>query len=77
MSSYAEMACQRKQAHSLYLELRALDLDLYAEEDSQDFTAYRVVLEGLCSLSEAHQQDRLMRRAEANKLGLLKVLLNR
>jgi len=33
MSSYAEMACQRKQAHSLYLELRALDLDLYAEED--------------------------------------------
>ena len=33
MSSYAEMDCQRKQAHSLYLELRALDLDLYAEED--------------------------------------------
>ena len=61
MSSYAEMACQRKQAHSLYLELRVLDLGLYTEEDPQDLTGYRVVLEGLCSLSEAHQQDRLMR----------------
>jgi hypothetical protein len=77
MSRYAEMARQRKQAHSLYLELKALDLDLYAEEDPQDLTGYRVVLEGFCSLSEAHQQGRLMRRAEANKLGLLKVLLDR
>ena len=76
MSSYAEMARQRKQARSLYLELRALDLDLYAEEDPQDPTGYRMVLESLCSLSEAHK-DRLLRRAETNKPGLLKILRNR
>jgi hypothetical protein len=69
------MARQRKQARSLYLELRALDLDLYAKEDPEDSTGYRLVLEDLCSLPEAHK-DRLVQRAEVNKPGLLKVLLN-
>jgi hypothetical protein len=33
MTSYAEMARERKKARSLYLELRALGLELYAKED--------------------------------------------
>jgi len=42
MSDYAEMAQERKKARSLYLELRALELELYTKEDSHDATGYRV-----------------------------------
>jgi hypothetical protein len=50
MPSYAEMARERKKARSLYLELRALELDLYAKEDPHDATGYRVRMAGLHSL---------------------------
>ena len=75
--SHAQMARERKKAaRSLYLELRALDLELYAKEDPRDATGYRVKVAGLHYLSETHA-ERIRRRVEANKLGLLRVLFGR
>jgi hypothetical protein len=76
MTSYAEMARERKTARSLYLELRALGLELYAKEDSRDATGYRVRVAGLHSLPETHA-DRIKRQVEARKPGLLKILFSR
>ena len=76
MTSYAEMARERKRARSLYLELRALGLELYAKEDSGDATGYRVRVAGLHSLPETHA-ERIRRRVEASKPGLLRVLFGR
>ena len=76
MTSYAEMARERKKARSLYLELRALGLELYTKEDSREATGYRVRIAGLHSLSETHA-ERIRRRVEASKPGLLRVLFGR
>jgi hypothetical protein len=76
MTRYAEMARERKKARPLYLELRALDLELYVKEDSRDAMGYRVRVSGLHSLSEAHA-ERIRRRVEGSKPGLLRVLLGR
>jgi len=76
MPIYAEMAQERKKARPLYLELRALGLELYANEDSRDATGYRVRVAGLHSLPETHA-DRIRRRVEASKPGLLRVLFGR
>jgi hypothetical protein len=73
MMSYAEMARERKKARPLFLELRALDLELHIKEDPADLTGYRLAITGLRSLRPAHA-DRIQRRAEDSKLGLLKVL---
>ena len=76
MASYAEMAQERKKARPLYLELRALGLELCAKEDSRDTTGYRVRVAGLHSLPETHT-ERVRRRVEESKPGLLKVLFSR
>ena len=76
MSSYADIAYERKRARSLYLELRALGLEVWIEEDADDLTGYRIVVEGLRSLSPAHL-DRLIQRVRDNKAGLLQVILCR
>lgn len=76
MSSYREMARHRKQARALYLELRALGLEVRAENDTGGPANYRIVVGGLSSLSPVHA-DRLMRRVEANEHGLARVLLER
>jgi hypothetical protein len=76
MPSYAEMAQERKKARSLYLELRALGLELCAKEGPHDATGYRVRVAGLHSLTEAHA-DLIRRRVEASKPGLLRVLFGR
>ena len=76
MSSYARMARHRKQARALYLELRALGLEVRAEDDASGLANYRIVVGGLSSLSPVHA-DRLMRRVEANEIGLARVLLER
>jgi hypothetical protein len=73
MTSYAEMARERKKARPLFLELSALDLKLHIEEDRADLTGYRIAITGICSLSPAHA-DRLRLRVEDSKLELLKVL---
>ena len=73
MTSYAEMAWERRKDTSLYLKLRALDLDLYVKEDLHDFTGYRLAITGLHSLSEAHA-DLIRQRVERSKLGLLRLL---
>jgi hypothetical protein len=73
VSTYAEMDRLRKKARSLYLELRALDLEVCVEEDPEDPTGYVVLIGGLQSLSPTHA-DRLRRRIEEVKPGLLKVL---
>ncbi len=76
MPSYAEMARERKKARSLYLELRALELELYAKEDPHDATGYRVRVAGLHSLPEIHA-GQIRRRVEASKPGLLRILFGR
>jgi hypothetical protein len=75
MSTYADMARQRKLARPLYLELRALGLDLRAIEDHQgEPTGYRVEVRGLRSLSEAHA-DKVRSRVEELKPGLVRLLM--
>ncbi len=76
MPSYAEMARERKKARSLYLELRALGLEPCAKEDPREATGYRLRVAGLHSLSEAHA-ERIRRRVEESKPGLLRLLLAR
>lgn len=76
MASYAEMARERKKARSLYLELRAPGLELYAKEDLRDATGYRVRVAGLHLLPETHA-ERIRRRMEASKPGLLRILFGR
>ena len=75
MTSYAEMARERKKARSLYLELKALGLNLQAKEDPHDATGYRVRVAGLHSLSET-LADRIWRRVAASKMGLLRLLVS-
>ena len=76
MTSYAEAAQERKKARSLYLELRALELELHAKQDNRDATGYRVRVAGLHSLPMTHA-ERIRRRVEASKPGLLRVLFGR
>jgi hypothetical protein len=74
MTSYAELNRQRKLARPLYLELRALGLDLRAREDQGEPTGYRVEVRGLASLSPAHA-DRVRRGVEELKPGLTRLLM--
>ncbi len=74
MSTYAEMNRQRKLARPIFLELRALGLDLRAGEDPQELLGYYVEVRGLCSLSEAHA-ERVARRIEERKPGLVRILM--
>lgn len=76
MSSYAEMARRRKLARPLYLELRALGLELRAEDDPDATLGYRIYIGGLKSLSEAHA-DRVRWLVQDNEVRLVMVLLNR
>jgi hypothetical protein len=76
MTGYAEMARKHKRARPLYLELRALGLEPRAKEDPRDATGYRVRVAGLHSLSEAHA-ERIKRRVEKSKPGLLRLLFSR
>ena len=77
MPSYAEMAPEGKKARSLYLELRALQLELYAKEDLRDATGYRVGVAGLHSLPKTHADRRTRRRVQESKPGLLRILFVR
>lgn len=70
------MARARKKARSLYLELRALGLELCAKEDPRDATGYRVRVASLHLLSEAHA-GRIRQRVEGSKPGLLRLLFSR
>ncbi|HZB81901.1 MAG TPA: hypothetical protein VE288_03525 [Rubrobacteraceae bacterium] len=73
MTSYAEMAHERKRARPLYLELRALGLGLRVKEEAADPTGYELVMTGAGYLSQA-RADQLRRRVEESKTGLLRVL---
>ena len=71
MSSYEEMARERKRARVLFLELRAEGFELQAQQSPEDPVGYVVGVEGpACS-------KRLLERIEANKPSLLKILLHR
>lgn len=76
MSRYADIARERKRARPLYLELRALGLDVWVEEDAGDPTGYRIIVEGPESVPQARIR-RLLPRVRENKAGLIKVLLFR
>lgn len=76
MSSYADIARERKRARPLYLELRALGLDVWVEEDIRDPTGHRIIVEGPESVPQARIR-RLLPRVRENKAGLIKVLLFR
>ncbi len=75
MSSYAETVQRRRQAHALYLKLRALGLDVSAERCADGAVGRRVVVEGLRSLNPDHA-DRLMRLVRDNEVGLLEIISN-
>ena len=75
MTSYAEMARERKRVCPLYLELRALGLEPRAEEDPRDTTGYSVRVAGLHSLSGAHA-ERIRQRVEESKPALLRLLFS-
>ena len=64
MTSYAEMARQRKRARPLYLELRALGLGLHLKEEAADPTGYELVMTGAGSLSQV-RTDQLRRDRDA------------
>ena len=81
MSDDRDMACREadgasKRARQLYLELRALDLDLWVEEDAGDPTGYRIVAEVPMSVPRLRLES-LMPRVRDNKVGLIEVLLCR
>lgn len=76
MSTYAGMARERKRARPLYLELRALGLEVWTEECPDEPLSYRVVVGGLRSLSVAHA-DRVRRCVRGNEAGLANILLVR
>jgi hypothetical protein len=76
MTSYAEIARERRRARPLYLELRALELEPCAKEDPRDATGYRVRVAGLHSLSETHA-GWIRRRVEQSKPALLRLLFSR
>lgn len=62
-------------SRALYLELRALGLELRAEDHPNDPTDYAIRVRGLRSLSHAHA-ERVLRRVGENRVGLVHVLLN-
>lgn len=76
MSSYADIARERKRARSLYLELRALRFEVRIEEDISDPTGYKIAFNGPGSISSPHLQG-IVRRVRDNKPGLIDVLLCR
>ena len=64
-------------ARALFLELRALGLEVQTEDDpGGDFLDYRIAIEGLHSLSVTHA-DRVMRLVRDNEEGLVQLLLDR
>lgn len=64
-------------ARALYLELRALRLKVWVEDDPDGgFLDYRVALDGLRNLSEI-QANRMVRRVRNQQEGLVVVLLDR
>ena len=76
MTCYAEMAREGQRVLLLYLDLRALGLEQYAKEDPRDATGYRVRVAGLRSLSDT-DAERIRRRVEESKPGLLRLLFSR
>ena len=71
MSSYEEMARERKRARVPFLELRAEGFEFLTQKSPEDPLGYVVGVEGpACS-------ERLLERIKANKPGLLKILLHR
>lgn len=75
MSSYAEMARERRRARAFYLELRALGLDVRVEEVPEEPSCCRVVVGGLRSLSPAHA-ERVVRCVRGNEAGLARIILS-
>ena len=74
MSTYAEMDRERRRARPLFLELRALGLDLWLEEDADEPPCYRIVVGGLRSLSPNHA-NRVIQRVLGNEAGIARILL--
>ena len=74
MSSYAEMARERRRARSLYFDLPARGWKLWVEEEPDEPLCCRIVVGGLRSLSPAHA-DRVVRRIRSNEAGLVRIIL--
>ncbi len=76
MSSYNEMDRHRKRARALYLELRALGIEICVEGDGDCATGYRIVVGDFKSLSPVHA-DAIKRRVIENETGLAEIILSR
>ncbi len=73
MTSYAEMDCLRRLARPLYLELRALGVDVWITERPDKPQGYEVHAGGMRSFSPRHA-DGLRQRIDEHAAGLVKVL---
>ncbi len=71
MSSYEEMAGERKRARVLFLELMAEGFELLVQQIPEDPEGYVIGVEGPAC------DEGLLKRIKANKPGLLKIFLNR
>lgn len=76
MSSYAGIAQERRRACSLRPGLRAPELRVRVEKNTEGPTGSGAVVEGLHSFSGTNK-DWLLTRAKASKSGVLNILLNR
>ena len=76
MTNYADIARHRRRARPLYLELKALGVELRVEDHAGYPREHRILIGGLKSFSPAHA-DRIERRVLDNEEGLAKVLLGK
>ena len=74
MSGYAEMRREMRRARPLYLEICALGLELWVEDDPDEPLRFRVLVSGLRSLSPVHA-DRVARSVRENEVGLARIIL--
>ena len=74
MSGYAEMRRERRRARPLYLELCALGLELWVEDDPDEPLRFRVLVSGLRSLSPVHA-DRVTHSVREDVVVLARILL--
>lgn len=74
MTEHAHIARHRKRARPLYLELKALGLEIRARDHPYHPPGYRISVGGLESLSPTHA-DRLQQRILDNEEGLINALL--
>ncbi len=74
MTTYSELHRERMRARPLFLEAKALGLDIRVKEHPEREGDYRIGVKGLRSLSPTHRSS-LEQRIKENKPGLIRLLM--